>query len=219
MMIALLMMTLLAIGFVVWPLIHRAIFLNKKALLIDKRGILFLSISAISIAVFSWMSYQYWGSSQQIVRHTQHLNNMSVSEIIEKMEKHLAKQPNSAQGWYLLGKLYFHQAHYQLASNALKKAYQLRPDDLETKLYYAQALFFQKNPQAYQLLVEIVEKDPNETTAINLLALDAYQKKNYQQAIQYWEKLLDFYSTDSEDGKALLKMIALSQKKLVVTQY
>ena len=196
-------------GFVAWPFC----FLFSQTHVITKQAYGLLAIATLSVGFFSWISYQHWGASQQVMQKTAHVDQLNPNDIIKKMENHLAKHPESAQGWYLLGKLYFHQARYSFAVNALKKAYQLRSNDLETKLYYAQALFFQRSDKAHQLLTEIVAQNPNEITAINLLALDAYQKEDYQKAIQYWEKLIDFYPPDSDDGKVLLRMIALSQKK------
>jgi cytochrome c-type biogenesis protein CcmH/NrfG len=53
---------------------------------------------------------------------------------------------------------------------------------------------------------------PDNEAARNLLAIYAYQQKDYQIAINYWEKLLPHYPVNSTDGQIISQAIANAQK-------
>ena len=55
--------------------------------------------------------------------------------------------------------------------------------------------------------------DASMVNAINLLAIDAYHKHHYTQAVNHWNRLLTLFPVNSPDSKDILKMIALAQKK------
>ena len=48
-----------------------------------------------------------------------------------------------------------------------------------------------------------------------MLAMDAYSRHSYQQAIDYWQRLLKQVTVKSEEGQAIRKAIAKAQAKLL----
>lgn len=146
----------------------------------------------------------------------------SNENIIKALLQRLQENPNSAQGWYLLGRMYLIGQHYENAFQAFAKANQLQPHHIDTMLSYAESSYFYHhqtlNPDAQALLNEILSIESDNIDAINLLAINAYQQAHYQQAIDYWEKLLEKFPSDSEDEKALLAMIHNAQGKLQTTE-
>ena len=71
------------------------------------------------IPIMSISLYAYLGSSTQLARYeeiTAIKNNPE--KIIARLEKHLQTHPNSAEGWYLLGRLYYTQHHKTKAKQA-----------------------------------------------------------------------------------------------------
>ncbi len=47
-----------------------------------------------------------------------------------------------------------------------------------------------------------------------MLAMDAYMRHSYQQAINYWQHLLTIIPPQSDDAMAIRKAIAKAQQKL-----
>ncbi len=211
------LMTLAAIALVVWPLLRS----EKPA----KKTTLFLLFATPVVAVFLYMQ---WGSSKQLQQYwvLQHQARLvkaelktikSPKQIIDRLKAHLVQYPNSARGWYLLGKLYFGMRDYQQAYFALKRAHGLKPQDPQYSVGYAEAQFFRDhsrlNTTSIILLQRLVAKMPNNVAAVNLLAMNAYLEKRYQTAINNWEHLLGLFPPGSKDSQQLMRMIAKAQQK------
>lgn len=138
-------------------------------------------------------------------------------QLIVQLQQHLKQDPTSAEGWFLLGKLYIDTGQVDLANNALNRAYRLSPHNDVYVLAYVQADFFahgrRLTPEDVALLAPILKHDPNNVNVINLFAIDAYLQHHYQTAVSYWERLLAIFPPDSDDSKAVLQMIAKAQGK------
>lgn len=138
--------------------------------------------------------------------------------VIQRMKSHLAEHPQSAKGWYLLGRLYASQHKWPDAKLAFAKAHQLRPNDEQISINLAQSLLAlgqEKDAvQARALLKRILSEHPAEPDALVLLAMDAYTHKSYQAAIDYWQRLLTLLPPDSEEAGAIRRAIADANEKL-----
>lgn len=181
----------------------------------------------ITLPLFSIIFYLYNGNSQLLSKtftaqkEAAEINQVRKSlgtpqQVIETLQQHLAKNPNSAEGWYLLGRLYFTQQQYPESVKAFEKAYALNKKNPDILFQYAQALYLTQhtlNGKPAALLEQLLVLQPANSLAINLLAVAAFNDKHYRQAIHYWEKLLPYYSPESADGKALLDAIARANQK------
>ena len=139
------------------------------------------------------------------------------TQILAALKQHLAQDPNSARGWFLLGRLYSSLNQHSDAEQAFAKAYQLSPSDNDVMFQYAQSMYLIHHTldgRANQLLQKILQQDPHYVLAINLYAAAAFQAQQYQTAILYWEQLLPEYPPNSADGQALLEMIGKAQTAL-----
>ena len=58
----------------------------------------------------------------------------------------------------------------------------------------AQALFLQAErrltPEARELMQRAVAREPNQTTALGMLGMDAFERQDYARAVSYWSTLL-----------------------------
>jgi len=181
------------------------------------------------LIVLVGLSYWHWGAWPEWVNHLeandkqQRIQTMLKSirdpaELIAKLKSTLRKQPNSARGWYLLGRLYVSQNQWQQANKAFERAYTLQPDDEQITVNYAQNLW-QLNHQTFDntsrvLLNSVLQRNANQPDALAMLAMDAYQLHHYQQAIDYWQRLLKLASPQSEEAQAIRKAIAKAQHAL-----
>ncbi|ASQ46315.1 tetratricopeptide repeat protein [Legionella clemsonensis] len=141
------------------------------------------------------------------------------SQIIEKLKARLAAQPDSARGWYLLGRLYASQEQWKPAKEAFEKAHRLSPTDDAATVNYAQALW-QLNQQTFNDIIrnlfnELLQKNPDQPDALAMLAMDAYSTHNYEQAISYWQHLLRLAPEQSEEAKMIRRAIAKAQQQMM----
>ncbi len=176
--------------------------------------------------------YQHWGSSQQLAetyrqqRMRPQLEKLlaelkTPEQVIARLQQRLQQQPNSAKGWYLLGRLYYVNQNFAAAKQALAHSYRLDPLDSNVATHYAQALFLADDKQlsqhAHQVIDQVLARQANNPVLINLLALDAFQHKHYQQAIAAWRKLLALLPADSATRTEVESAIGKAQQALSVS--
>lgn len=140
------------------------------------------------------------------------------AELITQLKNRLNQQPDSARGWYLLGRLYVSQTLWQNASEAFAKAHTLEPDNIQITVNYAQSLWQENqqiiNPTIRTLLNAVLDKNADDPDALAMFAMDAYKRHDYQTAIDYWQHLLTLAPPQSEDAQAIRKAIAKAQTML-----
>jgi cytochrome c-type biogenesis protein CcmH len=133
-------------------------------------------------------------------------------KLIKKLERHMEQTPGDPKGWYLLGRLYASQGEWSKAHDAYAKAHHLNPSDEKIGLNEVQSLWElnhqQLNDEARRLLLVILEKNPQQLDALSMLAMDAYLRHAYPQAIDYWEAMLGLIPPDSNDAALIRKAIA-----------
>lgn len=181
------------------------------------------------ICIFSLSLYLHWGNSQSLSQyyfqknHSAEINAeirkyKSPQELIAKMKAVLKERPHSAEGWFLLGRLYHGTDQYLEALQAYSKAIEVDNTNIDYKLQYAQADFFAHNQQLSAVgstyLQEVLKEQPNNPEAIKLIALNAFASKNYQCAIDNWELLLNDIPADTPNGQVIMRAIREAQKRL-----
>lgn len=139
-------------------------------------------------------------------------------EIIEKLKGKLSDDPSSARGWYLLGRLYSSQHQFNNAIEAFAKAHRLEPLDEKITVNYAEALW-EDNHQLFnahirRLLQSVLLKNPNQPDALSMLAMDAFKRHAYKEAIESWRQLLLLVPEASDDAKAIQKAIFEAENRL-----
>lgn len=212
--ISLAILLLLALPVALYPL--RA---SKKSLFI----IIPLMVCSLTLAYWQWGALPQWSEYQQqqekqkkIVALMQTIKGPE--QLIAKLKASLRANPNSAKGWYLLGRIYASQGEWLDAKAAFEKAYQLNPADETIVVNYGQSLW-QLNQQQFNDTIRtifngLLQKNPQQPDALAMLAMDAFGSKNYQSAIDYWQKLLKLAPEHSEEAQMILKAIAKAQGEM-----
>lgn len=141
----------------------------------------------------------------------------SPQELISRLKAKLDDSPKSAQGWYLLGRLYMAQNEYGHAVFAFQKAHFLKLDNEQYTVNYAYALW-QENHQQFnskviQLFTQLLKSNPNQPDALAMLAMNAYTTHHKKQAIAYWERLLKLTPEHSEASAEIRKAIAKASRR------
>lgn len=142
----------------------------------------------------------------------------SPQQLINKMLTVLQQHPESAEGWFLLGRLYTSTSQLAQAEQAYAKAIEFAPTNLNYKLQYAETDFFANQQMLSQTaadyLAEVIQKQPNNPEAINLAALVAFSAKHYQVAIKNWQKLLAFFPASTSQGQVIMRAIQEAELRI-----
>ena len=180
-------------------------------------------ILLIGLAYWYWGAWSGWTCFLQDNVKQQRIQTLLQSvhapaDLIVKLKAILQQQPNSARGWYLLGRIYVSQNQWRDANDAFATAYRLQPDDEQIIVNYAQNLW-QLNHQQFdetsrKLLKKVLAKNAQQPDALAMLAMDAYAQQAYQQAIDYWQNLLKLAPPQSEEAMAIRKAIAKAQSMI-----
>jgi cytochrome c-type biogenesis protein CcmH len=182
----------------------------------------------IFMMVISLAMYWQWGAYPALEKLEQQKKQQAFTkealkqfkgpeDVIKRMELHLKQTPDSAQGWYLLGRLYASQQKIEKANTAFKKAYQIDSKDLKIKFQYMETTYYVNGQklegEAKRLLSEILDETPFQLDALNFAASDAYTHKNYSLASYYWQKMLEVLPEGSKEKRVVLDAIANAQTK------
>lgn len=141
-----------------------------------------------------------------------------VMEMIARLEKRLAEQPDDAAGWHRLGRAYAVLGRGEAASAAYARAYKLTPDDPQVVAEYA-VFLYQGDPentggQVFGLFSHLLKLDPENRDALWFLGFAAYQKGDHKQALGYWDRLLKSLPADSPEAEHMRAIIAKTRQQL-----
>jgi cytochrome c-type biogenesis protein CcmH len=140
-----------------------------------------------------------------------------VFDMVAKLEKRLAAQPNDADGWARLGRSYVVLERKDKALAAYAKAHELAPDNIAVLSDYAW-LVFNENPGATTGLVATLynrlnKLEPAHPDALWFLGFTAYQQGDYRKALGLWERLLRLLPAEDPGREHLKQAIASAREK------
>ena len=188
------------------PLVAIALYLRvgNPAALSAQSG---LSARSGSPASVSQSQAPFAGGSQPSGQMTQQAIEANVAKLAARLEQN----PGDVQGWIMLGRSYVNLEKYSEASNAYAKATALKPNDADLLGDYAFAMGMANGQRLQGQPVELINKalklDPENPKALELAGSAAFEVKNYSQAINYWQKLMQKTPPDSELAQALSQRI------------
>jgi len=106
----------------------------------------------------------------------------------------LQAQPDNLNDWTMLGRLGMVLNNAASASQAFEHALQLAPNNLALKQDYAEVLTRSSDPQdnrqAGLMLRDMLKEDGGNLRTLGLLAFNAYEQQQYDQAISSWQAML-----------------------------
>lgn len=153
------------------------------------------AVIALLVPVLAMGMYLHFGASDK-VELTSELAKppTSVEEMTQRLERVVAAQPDSAQGLFFLGRAYMSQNRPADAARIFERTAAVAGREPQLLGQWAQALYFaagkQWSAQIQALTDEALKADPKEVTSLGLLGISAFEGKRYQDAIDYWQRLL-----------------------------
>jgi cytochrome c-type biogenesis protein CcmH len=115
-----------------------------------------------------------------------------VAEMAASLAAKLEQNPGNGEGWVILARTYNSMGRFPEAVRAYEKAVALIPDDAALFADYADALAATQKDLAgkpMELVQRALKLDPTQWKALALAGTYAFDRKEYRQAVEYWEKL------------------------------
>ncbi|OEC44322.1 c-type cytochrome biogenesis protein CcmI [Pseudomonas sp. 1D4] len=176
-------------------------------------------LAALLVPAVGLGLYAHWGSSDKVqLAREMREQPRTIEEMTARLEKAVQAQPDSAEGWYFLGRTYMAQERPADAAKAYERAVQIAGRQPELLGQWAQALYFasQKRftPEVQALTKDALKADPNEVTSLGLLGIAGFEEGRFKDAIGYWERLIAVLPQDDPSRAALQGGIDRARERL-----
>lgn len=175
-------------------------------------------VLAVLLPLLGLGLYLHWGASDkvQLAREFQ-TQPRSIEEMVARLERSVAAQPDSAEAWYFLARSYTAMEQHDKAASALQKAIDLAGREPELLGLLAQARYFaegkQWNDGLQQLTDEALAADPDEVTSLGLLGIAAFESGRFADAVRHWERLSAALPPGDPTREAIAGGIAVARER------
>ncbi|WBG62941.1 c-type cytochrome biogenesis protein CcmI [Pseudomonas citronellolis] len=176
-------------------------------------------LAAVLLPLLGLGLYLHWGASEKLAlsRELAELPH-SMAEMTERLEKAVQAQPDSAEGWYFLGRTYMTQERFEDAAKAFERAANLSGRQSEVLGQWAQALYFANGKKmagaAQALADEALKQNPEEVTTLGLMGIAAFEDQRYADAAGYWQRLVAALPADDPSRAAIQSGIERARQHL-----
>ncbi|MBH3460652.1 c-type cytochrome biogenesis protein CcmI [Pseudomonas putida] len=176
-------------------------------------------VAAVLVPVMALGLYLHFGAADKVELTREFADApKTMQEMTTRLERAVQAQPDSAEGLYFLGRAYMADQRPADAAKAFERAVALAGREPELLGQWAQAQYFaadkQWSAQLQSLTDEALKADPNEVTSLGLRGIAAFEGEHYQEAIDYWQRLLAQLPEGDASRAALLGGIDRAADKL-----
>ncbi len=151
------------------------------------------------------------------VRARQEAANSNIAELVAKVEAHLAKNPEDAQGWTVLAPVYMRMGRFDSAADAYRNAIRLSGPSATLQADLGEALAASADgvitADAREALQAALKIDPDAVKPAFLMAMAAEQDGDMQTALSRWQSLLAEAPADAPwRGEVETRLAAVRQQ-------
>lgn len=176
-------------------------------------------LAAVLVPLLGLGLYLHFGAADKVELTREFAQApQSMEEMTQRLERAVAAQPDSAEGLYFLGRTYMAQERPADAAKMFERAAGLAGRQPELLGQWAQAQYFADgkkwSPKIQALTDEALKADPKEVTSLGLLGIAAFEGERYQEAIDYWNRLLAQLPPDDNSRAALQGGITRAAERL-----
>lgn len=176
-------------------------------------------LAVVLVPVLAVVLYMQWGAIDKVEQARTFAGEPhSIEEMTARLEQAVQSNPESAEGWYFLGRSYMAQQRAADAARAFGQAVKVAGREPELLGQWAQALYFaadkQWSPQLDALTSEALKADPEEVTSLGLLGIAAYEEQRFADAIGYWERLVAVLPEGDPSRQAIAGGIERARQEL-----
>ncbi|HEC27418.1 MAG TPA: c-type cytochrome biogenesis protein CcmI [Gammaproteobacteria bacterium] len=156
----------------------------------------------------------------------------SMEEMISSLKKKIAENPKDPDGWYLLGRLYVAKEQFSDSVKAYEKLVEVTDRQPAALVVLADSIAMTQggdlSGRPLQLIKEALEKEPSNSTALWIAGQAAANKKQYIEAIDYWQRaaqglkehkeMLDELSTMISEAVVLAKEAGMDVPEITLPE-
>jgi cytochrome c-type biogenesis protein CcmH len=140
-----------------------------------------------------------------------------LTEMATALTRRLQDEPNSMEGWVMLGRVQRARGRYEEAAEALAKALSLSRDD--NLLIERAEVLAQKNGgsfagEPWSIIQRVLAADPHHLNALFLAGSASYAEMNFRSALRFWERAREVVPAASPDAPELDRAIAEARDKM-----
>lgn len=141
-----------------------------------------------------------------------------INQMVARLAARLQDDPNDAEGWKMLGRSYLVLERFADARKAFEQAVKLLPNDAQLLADLADTIAMTSGQTLAGRPMELIRKalsvDPQNEKALWLAGTAAYERKDYREALKYWQRLYAMQQPGTEGAKAMERNIAEVQSLL-----
>lgn len=130
---------------------------------------------------------------------------------VGKLAERLKSNPSDVQGWTMLARSYTSMEKFGEAAGAYAKATELKPNDADLWAEYAfvtaMASGRSLEGKPTELIKQALKVDPENVKALQLAGSAAFEARDYNKAIDYWQRVMKQVPADSEAGREIAARI------------
>ena len=195
-----------------------------------------MALVTLAIPLAAYLIYQLVGSPEIIqllanqpastpakTAHAQGQNrsmqNMPpMEELVKGLAAKLEQQPDDLDGWIMLGRSYMALNNRPAAINAYERALKISDDNAGLLLAYAEAVAADRGNDFTGRAAPMIEKafqlEPSNPNVLWVSGILAYQRTEYQTAIDRWSKLRGMFKPQSSELESVNNALDDARSKL-----
>jgi cytochrome c-type biogenesis protein CcmH len=116
-----------------------------------------------------------------------------VEKMVADLAARLEREPDNVNGWVVLARSYYVMNRFDDAAKAYERAVALVPNDPDLLADYADTLAVTTRGNLAGRPLELAKRalaaDPTHWKALALIGTEAFNRKDYKAAVEYWERL------------------------------
>jgi cytochrome c-type biogenesis protein CcmH len=140
-----------------------------------------------------------------------------LTEMATALTRRLQDEPNSMEGWVMLGRVQRARGHFEESAEALGKALTLSRDDnlsIERAEVLSQMNGGSFAGEPWAIIQRVLTADPHHLNALFLAGSASYAEMNFRSALRFWERAREVVPADSPDAPELDRAIAEARDKM-----
>ena len=130
-----------------------------------------------------------------------------VQAMIDKLAARLQQNPQDGEGWAMLARSYSFVRKFPEAVKAYEKAAELLPNDSHLLADYADALAMTQERRLAGAPMKLVQRalaiDPKDVKALALAGSEAFDRRDYNAAIGFWDRAVKANPPDAQFAQQL----------------
>lgn len=198
----------------------------------------FMAVACVVALGVSVGLYSFLGSSEDVrlqqlqlenarldwedMRAQRELDPERTRAFMAELEERLERRPDNLQYWFILAQSAQALGDFERAIEAYEQILARDPESPRVMAELAQALFLHNDnrmsPRISSLAHSALQLDPEEPTALGLAGINAFGERNFQMAIDYWQRAVEVLGPRSASSQALQGGIERAKRELAASQ-